>query len=252
MHRPEAWKGQLIMKKFFLAAALGGLALLGVQNAQANSIIITATDSTGTASYTVGDVFTPPANGSNFDYFYRLAITPTNQMNQNDFAEVFDFSGYVPGTIQFTPSAFSSSFGGTFSATVQTLTTGINIEPGSVNAVLTLDNPAVFNLVVTYNGLTPITSGTFTNLAFPGGKDGSGNVILGILKGTSTLFTPRIDGYVAQDHFGNVEAENTGTTFVPGLPGGGELPLPLPTAAWGGMALIGLLGGSRLRRAKKA
>ncbi len=242
------------LKKFLLSAALGGLALLGANSAQANSIIITATNALNTMSFPPDLVtppqLVPPLVGGNYDYYYRVSITPNNQWNAGDFASIFDFSGLVAGSYTFTPTTWAASFGGTFTTSTPGLTSGINVDMGAMTLVATQDNAAVQNLVVTYNGPTTITS---LNANLAGGIfDGSG-YILGFIKASSTLFTPRIDGYVGQDHVTPTqESENGAQTLVPGLPGGGELPLPLPTAAWGGMALIGLLGTKRLRRGKQA
>src|SRR5260221_14543090 len=87
-----AWKGTMTMrlKKFLLTAALGGLALFGANSAQANSIVITATDALNTTSFPPGlpTPLVPPLFGGNSYYYYRVSITANNQWKAGDFASI--------------------------------------------------------------------------------------------------------------------------------------------------------------------
>jgi len=251
-----AWKGTMTMrlKKFFLSAALGGLALLSADNARANSIIITNINAAHTTTYaaTDGALLAPDTAGGVFNY--RITLSLFNTLEDGDYFSIFDFSGYIPGTAMFMADPWMAQFTpgpSTFSGF--TTASPVPTELSSIGLVATTDNPAVNDLTFIYHG------GRVDSANNIGATHFGNEVLLGYVTAKSTLVTPRIDSYLARDHTaggpppgGDNPSENPGQLLVPGLPGGGELPLPLPSAAWGGMALIGLLGTKRFRRAKQA
>jgi hypothetical protein len=242
------------LKKFLLTAALGGLALLGANSARGNSIVITPSDAAGTP---VGNVNFPntytPVNLGNgtYEYYYRVAITPQNTLQTGDFFSILDFSGLVLSPAPtFAPSPFTLTGATAANFAFSTVTPPILLDSGTAFNESLKDNPTVLNVTFTYTGATTLNSANATMAQF----DSTGTlVVLGVITARSTLFTPRVDGYIGQDHTTTSIAstsQNGADTLVPGLANGTEA--PLPTAAWGGMALIGLLGGTRLRRAKQA
>src|SRR6266550_747490 len=101
-----AWKGTMTMrlKKFLLSAALGGLALLGANSAQANSIIITnvsSADHSITFPATAGGATALGATTGNGVFAYRITLSLENTLVDGDYFSIFDFSGYIPGTASF-------------------------------------------------------------------------------------------------------------------------------------------------------
>ena len=53
---------------------------------------------------------------------------------------------------------------------------------------------------------------------------------------------------VGADHQFNIASKNANPYFAPGIAANGT---PLPAAAWGGMSLLGALGGAKLLRRKR-
>jgi hypothetical protein len=121
--------------KFGLAAALA--AALGA-TADAGLLPLTAT--------------AVPDN-NNFRYTYGVMLTSNSTLSKGDQFAIYDFNGFVPGS-NSQPTGFSFS----------TVNTG-----GNPGRTVPNDNPAMPNLVWTYNGDTPLVGqiglGNFTALS---------------------------------------------------------------------------------------
>src|SRR5690242_20192114 len=92
------------------------------------------------ASFTVTLASTAPS-GSNFNYNYVATIAAGDQLQTGDFFRIYDFAGYVAGSV-VAPAGWSVSV--------------INLNPTpppNVNVFLG-DDPALANLTFTYTGAT--------------------------------------------------------------------------------------------------
>jgi hypothetical protein len=202
--------------------------------------------------------------GGVYQYSYTLSLDQLNQVHQNDGVVVFDFDGYIANSYSATwkfaaGNTFNFSYGNgpTTIAPTTTETVALIAAGGGLG-----DNPFVGDLILTYSGgdagwVSNTPTQTTQGMAdspnvVPGVDTVLGQLILGTFTVNSTLKDPRTDSYYAQDH--NVSNstldQNQGQVLVAGQPGGME-PGPLPSAAWGGMGLLGILFGSRSLRSRR-
>lgn len=98
------------------------------------------------AGYTVELDSTAPSGGNTL-FDYAAAVTGKDTITTGDYFTVIDFAGYVPGSIK-APAGWTA----TTEMTSSLLTPNFPLTHG--------DDPAIPNLVFTYNGWTPITSNT--------------------------------------------------------------------------------------------
>jgi len=151
---------------------------------------------------------------------YNADLT-SGQLVAGDGFTIFDFGGYVPGSIVAPVN---------WTATAQLL--GNNVAGGTD---ITGDNPFEFNLLFTYTGPTitqTIGATTFTGFG-----------------ATTVNRSTTLDGWVSRDHEpnGNVGTVHTDVILVPNsVPDGGS------AVALLGIALAGIEGARRLVRSRKA
>jgi hypothetical protein len=198
--------------KGIMASLAGGLLLMGAaQSASANSITVTI----GTPTIT-------NLGGGTFAWDYGATLSAGSEIDNGSFFEIVDF-GTVLGV---TPNT-------NWTASVQQLSqvSGANIQL-SFNSLPA--DTALDNVLFQYNGpqigsaTTPTDLGTFRII----GPEGS--IRDGAIIGNDYQF-------VSGSGLGRSQT-NFGPTAVPA---------PLPAAAWGGVALLGLLGAKRVRKSMK-
>jgi hypothetical protein len=164
--------------------------------------------------------FTDTDADTNFEFNYTAALVnvPPSEIRSGDFFVIFDFEGYVAGS-SFAPVNWSGAY--TLTGFPTTL------EPTFTN------DPLIGDLVFTYSGSTITTAGA-----------------LGLFGAETTEKFYHLDAFRGHDHnsSNNTEQNNYGTLFVPTSDTVGGTPVPLPAAAWAGMALFGLIGGVRLKK----
>jgi hypothetical protein len=164
--------------------------------------------------------------GANFTFSYQGTLSGDSGLTQGSRLVIFDFAGYVPGTVT---SPFAN-----LSSTAELISSGLITIPGQV------DDPSLWNLVFTYTGPDfQVSGGPFAPIEFNG------------LSAVSTL------SQLGSDTFAAVTVKNN----PDGVPGGTGTPLfdqgfitvpsaiPEP-ATWGMMILgLGMIGaGLRMRR----
>ncbi|MFL6414431.1 MAG: VPDSG-CTERM sorting domain-containing protein, partial [Bryobacteraceae bacterium] len=140
-------------------------------------------------------------------WMYNVDLT-SGQLQAGDTFVIYDFGGYVAGSIMAAPG---------WTASTSLLDGG---PAGFID--ITGDNPAEFNLIFTYNG--PTITQTIGAMTFTG------------FKATTTRTGTAIDGWASRDHEidGNVGTLHTDKILVPNaVPDGGT------TVALLGLALIG-------------
>ena len=165
-------------------------------------------------------------NATDFTFTYQGTLSGDAGLVSGNRLVIFDFLGYVAGSIT-SPYA-------TITATVENITTGLTMVPGS------FDDPNIPNLVFTYNGPNFQTSGgPYAPIDFNG------------------LSARSIFGGLAADTFAAITTKNN----PDGIPGGTGTPIfdqgfitvpggvPEP-ASWAMMIVgFGMIGGGlRLRR----
>jgi len=209
--------------RLLVAAAVGGAGFLfGAGNAHANSIVV---------SNLPGGIVANGSGGNTFDY--SVSLTAANQLKSGDFFTIFDFEGLLSATVLTNLTAgtwaFSSAMGGPAPASAPGSTQGA--LPGFLG-----DSSVVENITFTYTGST-VTALDFT-----------APTPLFTFQAVSKFLGVNVDSYVAQDHvLSGPVTSNVGQVLVAFDPAGPQT-LPLPGAVWGGMALMGLVAGGKLRR----
>lgn len=151
---------------------------------------------------------------------YTVEITGNSAVVAGDFFVIGDFGGYVAGSIA-APSDWTAS--------IVNFTGTVSSDAGP--STMSVDSAGVPNLVFTYTGQN--------NLVGP-------QLVSGFTA-TTTLVGAHLGYLVALDHpyiGNNLEGTQSNTGRVP-------VPIPLPAAAWGGMALMGVLGGGKLARRRR-
>jgi hypothetical protein len=191
---------------------LAGLAVLALGTAPAR------------AGFTITlDAGSPTGTGP-FTYAYTASIPAGDQINPGDFFRIYDFSGYVAGTIA-APAGWTPS------------TALVNPVPPP-NVILSHgDDPAITNLIWTYSGAAPIIgaasiSGFTAQSTFP---------LLGAVKdfvGRDTKATGPTAGS---------PVDSVGDVRVPGVPE----PSSLLSASLG-VLFVGAVIGYRSRRKIRA
>ena len=165
-------------------------------------------------------------NGTNYTFTYQGTLSGDAGLTNGSRLVIFDFAGYVPGTIT---SPYAN-----LSATVENVSTGLTTVPGTV------DDPNIPNLVFTYTGPDfQVSGGPYAPIDFNG------------LSARSTFGGLAADTFAAQTVRNNPD----------GVPGGSGTPIfdqgfitvpgavPEP-AAWSLLIIgFGMVGaGLRLRR----
>jgi hypothetical protein len=179
------------MKQFILSSLLASaVALVGMSRAEAGFTISLISES-GTGPFT---------------YTYSAAITSTDTIVAGDFFRVYDFGSYVAGSIA-APAGWTASV------------SLVNPTPPP-NVILTHgDDPAIWNLIYTYTGSTPIVGPTtitgFTAQSMTGG------------------------GAVVTKDFVGRNNETVGSSFVDAV---GDVLVPAVVPEPSSVALLGLGG----------
>jgi hypothetical protein len=119
----------------FAAAVLTGLGLLALGGGQAR------------AGFTVTLDSGSPTGSGPFTYSYTASIPDGDQINPGNFFRIYDFAGYVAGTV---------------TAPAGWVATTNNTDPVPPPSVILShgDDPTVPNLTFTYNGTSPIVGAT--------------------------------------------------------------------------------------------
>lgn len=122
-------------KATFVAAVIASLWTIGASQAQAGFTI------------TLGSV---TAEGSDYRWNYSAAITGSDEIRTGDFFRIYDFFGYVPGSIT-APAGWTASVALT------------NTTPPPNVFIPLGDDGGVFNLIFTYTGAATISGATTIN-----------------------------------------------------------------------------------------
>jgi hypothetical protein len=199
------------MRKALLAAALAGLSFAGLSASNAQAESIVMA--------LTGFSITPAGTGGIFNY--PMELDGPSIARTGDFFVIFDFKGFIPGS---------------------------NVEP---NGDWSFTAELVSAPIVGAAGTLGVTdSATITNLRWTRtGADLPNNNIplaLGTFSAGSTAHAFTTGGLGARDF--------STSSFTPGVRVNSDIvpvPVPLPAAAWGGMALLGALGAARMRKAAK-
>ena len=195
-----------------LASLAGGLLLMGAaQSASANSITVTI----GTP------MITDLGNGT-FAWDYGATLSAGSEIDQGSFFEIVDF-GTVLGVVPNTNWSYSvQQLSQVNGANVQLAFNGLPADTASENVLFTYSGPQ------TGSATNPTNLGTFRIISPDGG------IVDGAIIGNDHQFVSGSGVGRSQTNFGPT-----------------AVPAPLPAAAWGGMALIGLLGAARVRKSMK-
>jgi hypothetical protein len=157
---------------------------------------------------------------------YAANLSSGQVLNGDGFT-IFDFGGYVAGSI-FAPAGWT--------ATAQLTGSVLGIAPPAANP----DNPALFNLLFTRSGGTV-------------GPEVMGVLSLGNFGATTTSTSTTFVGWTSRDHFptGNPPSPGTDHADIILAPAPAAVPDGGATVALLGIALGGLEGMRRLIRARK-
>lgn len=172
------------------------------------------------------DTITP--DGPNFLFSYHIALSGDEGLTAGSKIVIFDFAGYVPGSIISPTPAITATT--ELSSNFNTATGGVQTNP------FFTDDPSIQNLVFTYIGPDFGTSGgPFTDVVFDG------------FSAESTLGTMVLDGFSARA-ISNTGLGTVGTdSFNNGAVGVAGVPEP---AAWA-MLIAGFGGVGALAREKR-
>ncbi len=181
--------------------------------------------STGARAAIIPTLTSVVPDGPNFDWLYQGTLAGDQGLVDGSRLVIFDFKGYVPGSI-FSPYA-------AVTASVEDVSTGLIMPPG------TTDDPGIVNLVFTYHG-PPFNAsgGPFPDVNFNGigAQSTFGKFALGVFSAQAVKNNGLGPGGTG------TPAYNTGYVTVP------EALVPEPMT-WALMILgFGLAGGALRRR----
>jgi hypothetical protein len=155
------------------------------------------------------DSVTPVGGNFSFDYSVLLtgdeglsthAINPLNHVNYRSELVIYDFSGYVPGSV-FTDNPL-------FTSSVQLTSPTATVPPGYT------DDPTILNLVFSYIGPDLHTSGgPFPPLDL--GTFGALSTLPGTMVGAFGSIAVKNTGLAFPSGSANTAAFNQGTVFTP-------------------------------------
>lgn len=198
-------------KRWVFGAVLAGVAILATNQGSA------------TAGFTITLDAGSPTGVGPFTFSYTASIPVGDQINAGDFFRIYDFAGYIAGSIA-APAGWSTSIA------------LVNPTPPP-NVILSHgDDPAIPNLIFTYSGVVPIVGGASVS----GFTAQSTFGFLGAIKdfaGRDTKSTGTTAGTFV---------DSVGDVRVPGVPE----PASLISGAIGMIVLSGY--ALRVRRARNA
>jgi len=169
--------------------------------------------------------FTDVDSDGNFEFVYSATLlnVPPSELRSGDFFVIYDFEGFTGQSYQ--PTDWTLTYADTpFDPT----------QGGLIN--VPANNHSIGDLKWTYSGATLNTSPA---------------VFLGLFGAETTATLFKAGAFTGVDHNSTtgLQQSNNGPIVVASLdPNNGTSFLPLPPAAFAGMGLLGLLGGSRLRK----
>lgn len=191
------------------------------------AVFVAAVAMTGASEAAVVTLGSTTAVGTNTNFTYNATLGPDEGVRAGDRLVIFDFAGYVPGSI----------FTGSPNLTGATELTSTGLITGSQT-----DDASLLNLVFTYNGPDfRNTGGPFASLDFTG------------FGAVSTFSSTTLDGFTTITTKNNPPpTENTmldtlGTTQVPapGIPGSA---VPEPSSWLMLLSGFGIVGFAARRR----
>jgi hypothetical protein len=209
-----------------IAMGMLALSLVPASSARADSILITLAGA-------------PVANGPNWDWTYNVSLTGFSQLWSGlslpgpdvwapDFAEVYDFGGYVGG-ISFTAVA-AGLVNADFTVSTPAIDTAAEAAVfGPLSGEVLADDAGTTNLKLEFNRALPYTNA------------GATDILLGTLTATSSNNFLTVGDYISTDTKSDgASGKHSASVQVPTV--------PTPQTVWGGMALFGLVGLVKARR----
>jgi hypothetical protein len=178
---------------------------------------------------------TAPGAGGTTDFIYSVELTKANSgtnevrdaagtpISGGDYFSVADFAGYNGST--FVPTGVGTWTGSTEATTTLETSTGNTTIPG--------DDAGLLNVRYDYNAGGPTITGSPTAL---------GTLTINSLYSTTTL--EGFGGRYTHSNGLTTSQANVGATIVAAA-------VPLPPAAWGGLALLGVCGLSAWNRRRQ-
>lgn len=178
----------------------------------------------GTANADIIPEFAPDVifNGTDFTWEWEVNLTEDQVILPGNLFEIFDFAGFVPGSM-FNPAGWLAS----------------SPASGPMPALFGADDPGLVNLVWTRDLGAPI-------------GDGSADVALGVFGARSTSGFTKLGQYAGNGTSSDsgLPHANFGPTMVPDPPIGEPSPVPEPgTMTLLSCGAIGLIG--KLRKGRK-